>query len=447
MATTGIWKITKRLDHVIAYITNLEKTLNEEYGKEVYKDLHSLEINNDSSFTTEKPFLTSGINCSVESAYEEMLITKKHANKENGILGFHAFQSFAEKEVTPELAHKIGLKLAEEMWGDRFEVVVSTHCNTNHIHNHFVINSVSFQDGKRYYDNRNNYAKLRHLSDSLCKEFGLSVLKEKKCKHSNINYENYYKSCIEKNDYYATTKRDLDLAIAQAYSYKDFECLMKTMNYELIYRAGRLSVKRYPYKKNIRIERYYGEDYSIEQIMKRLKVEHAPRTPFVEEYGHVNFKKKYVPYKKQKSHGLKALYLHYCYLLKIFPTQYPEKKLSPEIRVDIKKLDEISAQTEMLVRNHLDTYELFLFYKNQRELELESAIDKREKLWYHHKIANNELERKEIKEQLSSLNIEIKFLRKEVKLCEDIDGKSQVIHENIDNFENREEKKRNELLK
>ncbi len=77
------------------------------------------------------------------------------------------------------MAHEIGVKLAEELWGDRFEVIVSTHVNTNHIHNHFVINSVSFRDGKRYYDKRSTYAEIRHVSDCLCAEYGLSVLEEK----------------------------------------------------------------------------------------------------------------------------------------------------------------------------------------------------------------------------------------------------------------------------
>ena len=68
--------------------------------------------------------------------------------KEGGILAFHGEQSFKEGEVTPELAHEIGVKLAEEMWGERFQVIVTTHLNTKHIHNHFLLNSVSFKDGK-----------------------------------------------------------------------------------------------------------------------------------------------------------------------------------------------------------------------------------------------------------------------------------------------------------
>src|SRR5574344_1971983 len=159
IATTGIWKIEKRLDNVIDYTTNIEKTINSDYGKDSYYDLHN-------------------VIDYVEADYK----TKKQYGKTGGILGFHAFQSFAEGEVTPGQCHAIGVRLAEEMWGDRFEVVVSTHLNTNHYHNHFVINSVSFKDGKRYYDKRSNYAELRHLSDSLCEEYGLNVLNEQVCR-------------------------------------------------------------------------------------------------------------------------------------------------------------------------------------------------------------------------------------------------------------------------
>lgn len=138
IATTGIWKIEKRLDHVIDYTTNIEKTLNSDYGKEAYYELHNLDEYAELDFKTEKQYYVSALNCCVESAYEEMQLTKKQYNKTGGILGFHAFQSFKEGEVTPEQAHEIGVKLAQEMWGDRFEVIVSTHLNTKHYHNHFV---------------------------------------------------------------------------------------------------------------------------------------------------------------------------------------------------------------------------------------------------------------------------------------------------------------------
>ena len=92
----------------------------------------------------------SGINCNVSNAYEEMKQVKKAFQKESGIVAFHGYQSFKEGEVTPDIAHKIGVELATEMWGDKYQVIVTTHLNTKHIHNHFVVNSVSFIDGKKF---------------------------------------------------------------------------------------------------------------------------------------------------------------------------------------------------------------------------------------------------------------------------------------------------------
>ncbi len=132
MATTSIWKIEKRLDHVITYTTNPDKT-----SKESYKELHNVIEYATASYKTEEQLYVTSLNCSKETIYQDMMRTKRRYSKQNKILGYHAFQSFAEGETTPEQAHEIGVKLAEELWGDRFEVVVSTHINTKHIHNHF----------------------------------------------------------------------------------------------------------------------------------------------------------------------------------------------------------------------------------------------------------------------------------------------------------------------
>ena len=226
MAVCGIWKIKTRLDNVINYTTNKEKTIN----NDLYKDLHQVIDDNNGKYKTEKKYYVTGINCNPDTAYEEMMNTKNHFNKTGGILGFHAFQSFKKGEVTPELAHNIGIRLANEMWGDRFEVVVSTHLDTGIYHNHFVINSVSFKDGKKYYDNYETYGELRHLSDTICEEFGLSVIKEHKTK-KGIDYTKFYKQGIVKSNYHTLTKEDIDSAIKQAYSYYDFERILSSMGY------------------------------------------------------------------------------------------------------------------------------------------------------------------------------------------------------------------------
>ena len=430
IATTGIWKIEKRLDNVIDYTTNIEKTINSDYGKDSYYDLHNVIDYVEADYKTEKQFYVSGVNCNPKTALEEMTITKEQYGKTGGILGFHAFQSFAEGEVTPEQCHAIGVRLAEEMWGDRFEVVVSTHLNTNHYHNHFVINSVSFKDGKRYYDKRETYAELRRLSDSLCEEYGLSVLKEKPCRNSRINFANYQKDNNNKVNYYSIAKNDLDRAIGMATSYYDFEDLMKAMDYELIYRGNKLSIKRSPYKKNIRIERYFGNEYSIDRIKQRIDEEYIKRVPFIEEYGN---KKKYNAnyYKKRKPKGFYALYIHYCYLLRVFPKKYPYQKLSPAIRADVQKMEEISNETRLLVRNNLKTDEQFFAFKEDKEKRLEELMDQRSKLWYKHKKSKSKQEKEEIKEQIDNLNKEINPLRKEVVLCKDIIERSKKMEQNL----------------
>lgn len=434
MATTSIWKIDSRLDHVIDYTTNIEKTL--VYGNSAnYQELHNLSEYDKLNFDTESQLYVSALNCSKETAYEEMMLTKKQYSKTDGILGFHAFQSFKEGEVTPEQAHEIGVKLAQEMWGDRFEVIVSTHFNTKHYHNHFVINSVSFKDGKKYYDNRVNYAKLRELSDSLCQEYGLSVLKEKPCKNSKINYANYYKKYTETDNYYTIAKKDIDRAIAMAYSYTDFENLLKAMDYEIIYRGKNiLSVRREPYKKNIRIERSFGTEYSIKRIKERIDEEKATRIPFIEEYG-IKKSKRFVPYHKKKHKGLYSLFIHYCYLLKVFPKKYPRKPLPAYIRVDIKEMDSISKQTELLVKNKIVTDEQFLLFKQEKEKNLDNLLKEREDLWKEYNKSKYNKDKRDIRLKIDSLYKVINAFKYELKLCDLIEERSIKIKNNIKNFE------------
>ena len=263
MATVGIWSVKNNLSRVIDYVSDEKKV-----DEQTFKDLHNeLEYISDDYKTEEKKYVT-GINCSTNNACKEMKEIKKHFQKADGIIAFHAYQSFKEGEVTPEQAHNIGIQLAEEMWGDRFQVVVATHLNTNHIHNHFVINSVSFVDGKKYYDNRMSYAELRRLNDQICMEHNLSYLEEKKTK-KGLYYINYQDKA-DKIIYSKQTKSDVDMAIALANSYLEFLHILENMNYEVKERASKLSVRNLEYKRNIRIERQFGNDYSIENIKKQI---------------------------------------------------------------------------------------------------------------------------------------------------------------------------------
>ncbi len=439
MATTGIWKIQKRLDHVLDYIMNLDKT-NKDPDSEIYQELHNFKNKKDFDLSSEEQCYISTLNCSSHRTYKDMMLTKKIYNKNDGILAFHAYQSFKPGEVSADTAHLIGIKLAEEMWGDRFEVVVTTHITSKCIHNHFVINSVSFVDGKKYSDNRESYARLRSLSDSLCEEYGLSVIEEKKLK-SGINYSNYYKGYVSKSNYHTLARQDLDRAIAMAYSYKDFENLMKKMNYEVINRYGKLSIRREPYKKNIRIERSFGADYSISSIEERIQKEIATRVPFIEAYIPMYKRTRtFEKSKKQKSKGLYGLYKYYCYILKVYPRHYPRKILSPELRVEVQKMDSISLQTKLLVSNQIKTYEELLFYKNNLISDVDSLVARRNYLWNKVRASKTELEKNNIRIEIDKITKEVNKKREEVVLCEGIEKRSGFIEKNVIEFEKENDK-------
>ena len=174
MAVTSIWPVKSRLDHVINYARNPAKT--RERSLVVQASLHAIdnviEYAADTIKTEERAYV-SCLNCREDDAAAQMMETKRYWGKPDGRLCFHGYQSFAEGEVTAETAHAIGVELAEELWGERFEVVIATHCNTGHYHNHFVINSVSWADGYKFNNSKSDYAEMRKISDRLCREHAI----------------------------------------------------------------------------------------------------------------------------------------------------------------------------------------------------------------------------------------------------------------------------------
>ena len=437
MATTKIWDIQSRLDNVIDYVVNEKKT-----NADSYYNLHRVVEYAKASYKTEEQLYVTAINCSEDNVVQEMMETKKIFDKEDKILGYHAFQSFCEGEVTPEVAHKIGIKLAEELWGDRFQVVVTTHLNTNHIHNHFVLNSVSFIDGKKYYDNNETYALMRQTSDNLCREYGLNVLEEKptKCK---IDYTLFYKQYLKKSNYHTQTKQDIDYAITQSNTYKEFENLMKAMDYELIYRAGKLSIRKEPYKKNIRIARAYGDDYEIDRIKTRIKTENAIKVPFPEMRSKKVYRSNFKIKNRKKETGIKALYLYYCYLLKIFPKTEKRRKTPVSIKADVQKMERISQEARLLCSKDIKTTKELSLYMNTLQKEISSLEEKRDKLYYQ----NTKLKKEEKQENYNELSIiagKIQYLKKEVKMCREIEERVPQIKENIKELNEEKQKGKEE---
>ena len=440
MATCGIWKISSNLGKVIDYTTNEEKT---ERDNEMINELHkAIDYVNDDG-KTEIGYYVTGINCSVKHAVEEMKLVKETFGKEGGIQGYHAFQSFKEGEVTPEQAHNIGVQLAEEMWGDRFQVIVATHLNTENYHNHFVINSVSFVDGKKCEYSRTSYAELRKLNDSICEEHGLSFLEEKPTR-KNINYANYTLNDGDRINYYSITKKDIDYAIAEAINYNDFLEILKHMDYTVIERYGRLSVKRSDYKRNIRIERAFNNSYTIENIKKRIQTTINLDSSLLE----TKYKKDYhiESRNKKKYHGLLGLYRYYCYLLKVYPTNVRKYKLPPSMKLDVLEMEQISQETVLLAREKIENNTDFNLYKNILVSNIRKLQDERNKLWYQYK-NNSKSNKEDLISKIDKVSEELKEYKKNYKLCNSIEMRKEKLEKNLKDFQEREEVNRNESIR
>ena len=443
MATTKLWKVENRLDNVVNYASDKSKTENKNYQKKNINSIFELLDYTTNPDKTEKQFFITGINCELDTAVKQMAQTKKRFNKDkysknNKIVAFHGYQSFAEGEVTPETAHEIGVKLAEEMWGDRFEVVVSTHLNTNHIHNHFVLNSVSFKDGKKFYSNFENTALLRKTSDDICDEYGLKVLDEKICK-SGINFENFYKKGLSNSDYYKFAKEDIDYAINHSWTYKEFLKKLKDMGYEIFFRAEKISIRRYPHKRNIRIERAFGEQYSIDNIKNKICSRYPNREEIIKPRtytGRLYLKGSLKKLLKPK--GFKALYLYYCYLLKVYPKKNMEYKLTPAMRAEVKKMDEYSNEIRLLTKYDITNSDELNSCKTNLNGQLNDLIKERNNLYYKRQnMAENE-NKDEINKKIEMVSNDVTKIRNEIKLCNKIKVKVPEIKERIKEFNKKE---------
>ena len=402
MATTKIWKIKSRFDNVIDYITNKNKTDNKKY--------------------------VTGINCMADIAYREMSITKEQFNKTGGILGFHAYQSFKGCEVTSDEAHEIGIRLAEELWGDRFQVIVATHTNTKNVHNHFYINSVSFVDGKKYYDNKVNYAIMRRTSDDLCKEYELQTLEEKSF------YKNISNRYSRSSKYLDAVRSDIDYAISQARVYNDFTHILTKMGYELNHEYNKMSIRKPPYKRYTRVERTFGEEYSRESILFRIKHTPSFKVPFPEFHtltGRFKRKSKTSIRNKPKAKGLRALYYYYCYLLKVFPKQKYPPKYSKAMKEEIKKMDAYSNSARFLAKYNITTLNELKEYKNKAINKIVELKGKRESLWRKHTRVKTDKEKQFICSEIGNLAKQIDELKKDITICENIQNRALKMREDI----------------
>jgi len=345
---------------LIEYVENPDKT-NLDDGLQDFVNVFSYDTNPDK--TNNKEFVTA-INCLKEIALQQMIMTKQQFNKSDKYIAWHGYQSFKPDEVTPELCHKIGVRLAKQMWGDRFQVIVSTHLDKDHLHNHFCFNSVSFLDGKKYNYSKSEMQRLRNVSDELCKEYGLSVI-ETNSKSKAPSRTLYYAEKNNEPTKYNLMRTAIDEAIAISPTPKEFVKIMRKKGYIVNVNPERkyATIRSVNDSRNTRLKTL-GESYDWNSIIHQINTQDGIALfPAYKEFNR-DSKPKYIKAQKytfkgsfatvKKITGLKALYLYYCYRLGYSPKKKQHKPLSPEMKQAWRKIDKLSNQVRLISKYALD---------------------------------------------------------------------------------------------
>ena len=354
LATTKIWPVRDSLRRVVDYAANPDKT---EYSG-LAQALHYAE--NDAKTTLrETAQLVSGVHCRPATAWAEMRAVQEQFGKTEGVVAMHAYQSFKPGEVTPEQCHAIGVELARRVWGGRFQVLVATHLNTGCLHNHFVINAVSYVDGKKYEQRRSQYQDLRRISDQLCREHALSVIQQHVGKKPRSLYAD------EGQTRYKAMRRAIRKALAQTSTERDFARVLRQQGYLWRREEGRkyATLRSLDGGRAVRVYRL-GTEYDWPALERALAKNHLLYGPhfyalyFDPKYSLRAVQRPRAAPRRCRCKGpltgqtgsLFRLYLYYCYQLGIYPKRPAPRVNWPEINAlwrDIgKTLEELHLTSQ-----------------------------------------------------------------------------------------------------
>ena len=223
---------------------------------------------------TDEKLLVSSYGCASETAAREFEWTRKIAEQKGmnpvRIIARHVIQSFEIGEVTPELAHEIGKQFADEILGGKYEYVLTTHIDKDHVHNHLIFNAVDFVDYHAYKSYKRIYYDMREISDRLCKENGLSVIPPSQNK--GMGYKEYTEA-KRGTSWKQKLKQTIDRLVITAKDYDDFLRLMQEAGYEI--KTGKYISFRAEGQERFTRSKTIGENYTEERIKERI----AGRTP------------------------------------------------------------------------------------------------------------------------------------------------------------------------
>jgi len=455
MAVTKIWNIKGWLGAVEIYIENPAKTENPAFFKhskmtdeatQNMRDLLEFAMTDEradelrsvldyamNEEKTNQQFYVSGVNCSKDTARSEMLAVKARFGKEDGNVAYHAIQSFMPGEVSGDLAHRIGVALASEMWGD-FQVVVATHIDHEHIHNHFLLNSVSFVDGRKYNDCKESYRQLRKISDRLCLENNLSVVHDAKPGRSK-HYSEWSAEKQQQPTCRGSVRADIDSAIREAQTERQFYAILRSKGYD--FKFGKdITIVAKGRERGLKLERNFGGEYTIERIRKRIiEFRVPPKRTSSPQLFVVRYQLRGSFQKCRKLRGFQALYVSYMFKMGILPKKRWDNpnKAPPHslLREDLLKIRQYDEELRLLLVNRIDSPEQLFSFVAERKVDISAQEVLRKKYSNRLRYANTDEERLLLKSQISDLSKKLTLLRKEVKNGVRIQDKVPLMQEKL----------------
>lgn len=406
MAYDKIIPIRRRLDHCLAYAANKHKT-------DLAAALHYIG-NERKTAPPHADRLRTGINCTVETAYAEMQATKRRWDKCGGILGYHIIHSYAPGEVTPQEAHAAGVEFARRLLGERYEAVVATHLDREHLHCHIVFNSVSLVDGSKYRsDFKSYFGTLRGTSNAVSRERGLSVIEPE---HEGRHYAEWDAEKHSRPTVRGMVRADVDAALLRARSFSDFLTRLRAQGYEVRTQGKYLAVKPSGSSRYVRLKSL-GEDYTEDAIRARLAVPRAERQlPQPDKPPRkVNRYRVHAPMPPRKRvKGFHALYLYYVYLLR-GKTPKRSRPVPFTIRQEAAKLRRYQRQFRFLRENRIETAQELSMLHDALQAQIDALTERRKGL-YEWKRRGMDVTR-----ELSAVNERLRQTRRSLNLCQSIE--------------------------
>ena len=415
MAYTSILAV-HRLDRSVEYVMDKDKTSRTGAGS-----ASSLEKAVDDARDREKTecgVFESAIGCTLDTAYRDMRANKERWGQMDGVQGYHLVQSFAEGELTPELAHRIGLELAERLLHGQYPAVIATHLNTHCLHNHIVWDSVAMDTGRKYRSSaRTYYTGVRAESDRLCRQYGLSVIESPESERGKKQYGKWMAEQNGKSTWRTAIRQDVDEAIQQSLTWRQFLSAMERKGYEV--RMGRkYPVLRPPGKERFVRFKTLGKRYTPEAIQTRILYPQNYR-PYVEKAPSVQHGRLRSGKPRRKLTGLRALY--YCYLYELGALPRKPRRPSYAVRQDAYKLDQRIRQMEFLSKNNIDTLAQLETYRQAKLGEIVQLTAERKSLYK----TNPDSPR------IQQVNTALKQLRQEERLCRKIAEHSLEVQQHL----------------